>query len=136
MVSRPTALVRRASPTIWPLKAIIARQDDAATVRKREQIAEQLTLGLLGQVICDAMLAEQLARKLSGVSVAGHAADTIGFQQRREVMDHRTRSQSQRSIARRRAAFDLFLKTETDEKMITAYDHFHDGIVATRKIGL
>jgi hypothetical protein len=35
--------------------------------------------------------------------------------------------QSQRSIARRRAAFDLFLKTETDEKMITAYDHFHDG---------
>ncbi len=41
--------------------------------------------------------------------------------------------QSQRSIARRRAAFDLFLKTETDEKMITAYDHFHDGIAAMRK---
>jgi len=34
--------------------------------------------------------------------------------------------QSQRSI----------LKTETDEKMITAYDHFRDGIAATRKIGL
>jgi uncharacterized protein DUF4760 len=41
--------------------------------------------------------------------------------------------QSQRSIARRRAAFDLFLKTETDEKMITAYDHFHDGIAAMTK---
>jgi uncharacterized protein DUF4760 len=41
--------------------------------------------------------------------------------------------QSQRSIARRRAAFDLFLKTETDEKMITAYDHFHDGIAAMGK---
>jgi hypothetical protein len=44
--------------------------------------------------------------------------------------------QSQRSIARCRAAFDLFLKTETDEKIITAYDHFRDGIAATRKIGL
>lgn len=41
--------------------------------------------------------------------------------------------QSQRSIARRRAAFDLFLKTETDEKMITAYDFFHNGIAAMRK---
>jgi hypothetical protein len=35
--------------------------------------------------------AEQLARKLAGVSVAGHAADTIGFQQRREVIDYRVR---------------------------------------------
>ncbi|WP_454651292.1 DUF4760 domain-containing protein [Bradyrhizobium liaoningense] len=41
--------------------------------------------------------------------------------------------QSQRSIARRRAAFDLFLKTETDEKMLTAYDHFHGGIEAMTK---
>ncbi|MET4180680.1 hypothetical protein ABIB94_002780 [Bradyrhizobium sp. JR7.2] len=39
---------------------------------------------------------------------------------------------SQRSIARRRAAFDLFLKTETDEKMLTAYDHFHNGIEAMK----
>src|SRR4029077_6330475 len=62
------------------LKAIIARQDDAAAVQMREQIAEQFTLGLLGQVIRDAMLAEQLARKLTGVSVAGHTADTIVFQ--------------------------------------------------------
>jgi hypothetical protein len=57
MVSRPTALVRR---------SIIARQDDAATVQKRQQIAEQFTLGLLGQLVRDAMLAEQLARKLAG----------------------------------------------------------------------
>ena len=57
------------------LKAFIARQDDAATVQKRQEIAEQFTLGLLGQVIRDAMLAEQLARKLAGVSVAGHTAD-------------------------------------------------------------
>jgi hypothetical protein len=42
-------------------KAIIARQDDATTVQERQQIAEQFTLGLLGQVIRDAMLAEQLA---------------------------------------------------------------------------
>ena len=47
--------------------------------KKRKEIAEQLTLGLLGQLIRDAMLAEQLARKLAGVSVAGHAADTIGW---------------------------------------------------------
>jgi hypothetical protein len=40
--------------------------------------------------------------------------------------------QSQRSIARRRAAFDLFLKTETDEKMLTAYDYFHNGIAALK----
>ena len=123
-------------PNDLALKAIIARQDDAATVQKQQEIAEQFTLGLLGQVISDAMPAEQLARKLPGVSVAGHTADTIGFQQRREVMDHRIRSQSRRSIARCRAAFDLFLKTETDEKIITAYDHFRDGIAATRKIGL
>jgi hypothetical protein len=37
------------------------------------------------------MLAEQLARQLAGVSVAGHTTDTIGFQQRREVIDHRIR---------------------------------------------
>ena len=71
----------RAGATLKPydlaLKAIIARQDDAATVQKRQQIAEQFTLGLLGQVIRDAMLAEQLTRKLAGVSVAGHTADTI-----------------------------------------------------------
>ena len=45
----------RAGATFKPydltLKAIIARQDDAATVQKREQIAEQFTLGLLGQVV-------------------------------------------------------------------------------------
>ena len=60
----------RAGATLKPydlaLKAIIARQDDAATVQKRQQIAEQFTLGLLGQVVHDAMLAEQLARKLAG----------------------------------------------------------------------
>src|SRR5258705_10684514 len=82
----------RACATLKPndlaLKPIIARQDDAATVQKRQEIAEQFTLGLLGQIIRDAMLAEQLARKLAGVSVARHTADTIGFQQRREVMDH------------------------------------------------
>ena len=52
----------RARATLKPddlaLKAIIVRQDDAATV----QIAEQFGLGLIGQVIRDAMLAEQLAR--------------------------------------------------------------------------
>ena len=93
----------RAGATLKPydlaLKAIIARQDDAATVQKREEIAEQFTLGLLGQVIRDAMLAEQLARKLAGVSVAGHTADTIGFQQRREVIDHRIRRERRAGLA-------------------------------------
>ena len=83
------------------LKPIIARRDDAATVQKREEIAEQFALGLLGQVIRDAMLAEQLARKLAGVSVAGHPADTIGFQQRREVMDHRIRRERRAGLAMR-----------------------------------
>lgn len=36
--------------------------------------------------------------------------------------------QAQRRIARRRATFDLFLKTEADEKMLDAYDKFHDAI--------
>jgi hypothetical protein len=40
-----------------------------------------------------------------------------------------TSLQSQRVIARRRAAFDMFLKTETDEKMLTAFDMFHAGIL-------
>ena len=53
----------------------IARQDDAATVQRREEIAEQFTLGLLRPD-----LLQQLARKLVGVSVAGHTADTIGLQ--------------------------------------------------------
>src|SRR5262245_4535791 len=44
-----------------------------------------------------------------------------------------TSLQSQRVIARRRAAFDIFLKTETDEKMLTAFDNFHAGIQAMRK---
>jgi hypothetical protein len=93
----------RAGATLKPndlaLKAIIARQDDAATVQKREQIAEQFTLGLLGQVICDAVLAEQLARKLAGVSVAGHTADTIEFQQRREVIDRRIRRERRAGLS-------------------------------------
>jgi hypothetical protein len=42
----------RARATLKPydlaLKAIIARQDDAATFQNREEIAEQFTLGLLG----------------------------------------------------------------------------------------
>ena len=45
------------------------------------------------------MLAEQLARKLAGVSVAGHTADTIGFQQRREVIDHRIRRERRTGLA-------------------------------------
>ena len=45
-------------PNDLTLKTIIARQDDAATVQERQQIAEQFTLGLLGQIIRDAMLAE------------------------------------------------------------------------------
>ena len=93
----------RACPTLKPydlaLKAIIARQDDAATVQEREKIAEQFTLGLLGQVTRDAMLAEQLARKLAGVSVAGHTVDTVGFQQRREVIDHRIRRERRAGLA-------------------------------------
>jgi hypothetical protein len=40
---------------------------------------------------------------------------------------------SQREIARKRAAFDVFLKTETDEKMLTAYDNFHAGIIEMKK---
>jgi hypothetical protein len=42
--------------------------------------------------------------------------------------------QSQRQIARKRAAFDVFLKTETDEKMLTAYDNFHAGIIEMKKV--
>ena len=45
------------------------------------------------------MLAEQFARKLAGVSVAGHTADTIGFQQRREVIDHRIRRERRAGLA-------------------------------------
>jgi hypothetical protein len=81
------------------LQAIIARQDNAATVQKRQEIAEQFTLGLLGQIIRDAMLAEQLSRKLAGVSVAGHSADTIKFQQRREVIDHGIRRERRAGLA-------------------------------------
>jgi hypothetical protein len=40
---------------------------------------------------------------------------------------------SQRELARKRAAFDVFLKTETDERMLTAYDNFHTGIIAMRE---
>jgi hypothetical protein len=41
---------------------------------------------------------------------------------------------SQRELARKRAAFDVFLKTETDEKMLTAYDNFHTGIIEMKKV--
>jgi hypothetical protein len=40
---------------------------------------------------------------------------------------------SQRDIARKRAAVDVFIKTEMDEKMIVAYDNFHSGLEAMRK---
>jgi hypothetical protein len=104
------------NPNDLALKAIIGRQDDAATVQRREEIAEQLTLGLLGQLIRDAMLAEQLARKLAGVSVAGHAADTIGFQQRREVVDHRIKRERRAGLAIRSwlpSACSILMRTNT-----------------------
>jgi hypothetical protein len=40
---------------------------------------------------------------------------------------------SQRQLARKRAAYDIFLKTETDLNMLNAYDHFHDGIAEMKK---
>jgi len=40
---------------------------------------------------------------------------------------------SQRSIARKRAAVDVFIKTEMDEKMIVAYDCFHAGLNEMKK---
>lgn len=40
---------------------------------------------------------------------------------------------SQRSIARKRAAVDVFVKTEMDEKMIVAYDNFHTGLSEMKK---
>ena len=53
----------------------------------------------LGQLIRDAMLAEQFARKLAGVLVAGHTADTIGFQQCREVIDDCIRRERRAGLA-------------------------------------
>lgn len=41
--------------------------------------------------------------------------------------------QTQRQIARRRAAFDMFLKTEADEKMVDAYDNFHKGLAVLKQ---
>ena len=35
---------------------------------------------------------------------------------------------TQRDIARKRAAVDVFIKTEMDDKMIAAYDAFHAGL--------
>jgi hypothetical protein len=35
---------------------------------------------------------------------------------------------SQRSIARKRAAVDVFIKTEMDQQMILAYDSFHTAV--------
>jgi anti-sigma-K factor RskA len=43
---------------------------------------------------------------------------------------------SQRSIARKRAPVDVFIKTEMDEKMIVAYDRFHTGLNEMRKANL
>ncbi len=39
---------------------------------------------------------------------------------------------TQRAIARKRAAIDVFLKTETDEKMIKAWAAFVEGVVALK----
>ena len=109
----------RAGATLKPydlaLKAIIARQDDAATVQKREQIAEQFTLGLLGQVIRDAMLAEQLARKLAGVSIAGHTADTIGPRSRGPPHQERTAGGPRDKVMATVGLLDLELTWSTRE---------------------
>ena len=56
-------------------------------VQQRQQVAEQIALRLLGALVGDAPLAEQLARKLAGVAVAGHFGDAIGLQQDCEVVD-------------------------------------------------
>jgi hypothetical protein len=42
---------------------------------------------------------------------------------------------TQRDIARKRAAVDVFIKTEMDEKMIEAYERFNTGIAAMSTTG-
>jgi hypothetical protein len=42
----------------------------------------------------------------------------------------------QRETARKRAAIDVFIKTEMDEKMIVAYDAFHSGLEEMRRPGV
>jgi hypothetical protein len=39
----------------------------------------------------------------------------------------------QKSVARRRAALDFFVKTDLDEKMLTAFDNFHKSIEVLNK---
>jgi Domain of unknown function (DUF4760) len=40
---------------------------------------------------------------------------------------------NQREIARKRAAFDFFLKTETDKDMLNSHKKFLDGVVALKE---
>ena len=40
---------------------------------------------------------------------------------------------AQKGVARRRAAIDFFLKTEMDEKLLTAYDNYKSGVNALRE---
>src|SRR6476660_1579134 len=98
MVSRPTALVRRSSPTIF-LEGDHCAAGRCGHCSKAGADRGTIHSWSAGQVIRDAMLAEQFARKLAGVSVAGHTADMIGFQQRREVIDDRIRRERRADLA-------------------------------------
>ena len=84
MVSRPTALVRRPS----------AKADHCAAGRCGHCSKAAADRGTThswsawpSHTRCHACGTARA--KLAGVSVAGHTGDTIGFQQRREVIDHR-----------------------------------------------
>src|SRR5690348_7714701 len=66
---------------------------DATAIQRRENRSINVRLGFVGEVVCDPVGAEPLARPLACISVARDAGDPILLQQPRELDDHALRTE-------------------------------------------
>ena len=63
------------------------RQHDAAAVQQRQQVAVEVGLGLLRDLVAEAMPAERLLDELAAKMVAGDLGDAIELAERGELVD-------------------------------------------------
>src|SRR5262249_54265704 len=89
-----------------PLKAddlrnqpIVARQHDAAAVQQWQQVAIEIGLRPLADLVADPLLAKQLARKLASEMVAADLPDAVVLEQNRKIADHGRRGKERPKLA-------------------------------------
>ena len=80
-------------------EAVVLRQHDAAAVQQRQQVAVEVGLGLLRDLVAEAMPAERLLDELAAKMVAGDLGDAIELAERGELVDDSLRRERRARFA-------------------------------------